>query len=87
MIDHLSKHPPIALHVLGSQEAIDYLRQDSSNFARRVQCSGKVGIHVSGEERILPSKPSILFGYFPLAFLSLPAVSVAESLRVAISVW
>ena len=62
MIDHLSKHPPIALHVLGSQEAIDYLRQDSSNFARRVQCLGKIRVQISGEERILPSEPSILFG-------------------------
>jgi hypothetical protein len=78
MIGHLSKHPPIALHVLGSREAIDYLRQDSSNFARRVQCSGKVGVHVSGEERILSSKPSILFSYFPLEFLSLPAITAAK---------
>jgi hypothetical protein len=62
MIGCLSKHPLIALHVWGSWEAIGYLRQDSSNFARCVQCSSKVGVQVSGKERILPSEPSILFG-------------------------
>jgi hypothetical protein len=61
MIGCLSKQPPIALRVRGSREAIGYLRQYSSNFARRVQCLGKVGVQVSGEERILPSEPSILF--------------------------
>jgi hypothetical protein len=62
MIGRLSKHPPIALRVWGSREAIGYLRQDSSNFARRVQCSGKIRVQISGEERILPLEPSILFG-------------------------
>jgi hypothetical protein len=61
MTGRLSKHSPIALRVWGSWEAIGYLCQDPSNFARRVQCSGEVGVQVSGEEQILPSEPSILF--------------------------
>jgi hypothetical protein len=61
MIGHLSKHPPIALRVWGLRKSIGYLCQDSSNFARRVQCSGEVGVQVSSVERILPSEPSILF--------------------------
>jgi hypothetical protein len=61
MIGRLSKHPLIALHVGGPREAIDYLRQYSSNFARCVQCLGEVGVQLSGEERILPLEPSILF--------------------------
>jgi hypothetical protein len=60
MIGCLSKYPSIALRVWGSREAIGYLHQDPSNFARRVQCSGEVRVQVSGEERILLSKPSIL---------------------------
>jgi hypothetical protein len=61
MIGRLSKQPPITLCVWGLQEAVDFLRQYSSNFTRRVQCSGKVGIQVLGEKRILPSESSILF--------------------------
>jgi hypothetical protein len=61
MIGFLSKQPPITLHVWGSREAIDYLRQYSSNFTRRAQCSGEVGVQVSGEKQILPSESSILF--------------------------
>jgi hypothetical protein len=61
MIGRLSKDPPIALRVWGSREAIDYLCQDPSNFARRVQRSSKVRVQVLGEERILPSESSILF--------------------------
>jgi hypothetical protein len=62
MIGCLSKHPSKALCVWGSRETIGYLRQDSSNFAWRVQCSSEVGVQVSSEEQILPSEPSILFG-------------------------
>jgi hypothetical protein len=61
MIRRLSKQPPITLRVRGPREAIGYLRQYSSNFTRRVQCSGEVGVQVLGEKRILPSESSILF--------------------------
>jgi hypothetical protein len=60
MIGRQSKDPLIALHVWGSREAISYLRQDPSNFARRVQRSGEVGVHDLGKERILPSECTIL---------------------------
>jgi hypothetical protein len=60
MIGRLSKHLSIALCVWGSREAISYQFQDPSIFTRRVQCSREVGVQVSGEERILPSEPSIL---------------------------
>jgi hypothetical protein len=58
MIGRLSEHSSC---VWGSQEAVGYLRQDPSNFARCVQCSDEVGVQVSGEERILPSEPSVFF--------------------------
>jgi hypothetical protein len=61
MIGCLSKHLLIALRVWGPQEAIGYMFQYSSNFARRVQCSSEVGVQVLGEERILPLEPSFLF--------------------------
>jgi hypothetical protein len=61
MIGRLSKYLLIALRIWGSLEAIGYLRQDPSNFARHVQCSSEVGVQVSGKERILPSEPNILF--------------------------
>ena len=61
MIGRLSKQPSITLRIWGPQEAIGYLRQYCSNFTRRVQCPGEVGVQVSCEKRILPSEPSILF--------------------------
>jgi hypothetical protein len=61
MIGRMSKQPPITLRIWGPWEAVGYLRQYSSNFTQLVQCSGKVGVQVSGKERILPSESSILF--------------------------
>jgi hypothetical protein len=61
MIGPLSKQSLITLHIWSPWEAIGNLRQYTSNFTRRVQCSGEVGVQVSGEKRILPSESSILF--------------------------
>jgi hypothetical protein len=44
MLRCLSKRPLITHHVWGSRKAIGYLRQHSSNFTRRVQCSVEVGV-------------------------------------------
>jgi hypothetical protein len=40
----LSKQPPVAFHVWGSQETVSYLCQYPSDFTRRVQCSSKIGV-------------------------------------------
>jgi hypothetical protein len=61
MIGRLSKHPQVALRIWGSRKAVDYLRQHSSNFTRRVQCSSEIGVQVSSEERVLSQEPSVLF--------------------------
>jgi hypothetical protein len=61
MIGRLSKKPPITLRVWGPRKAIGYLRQYSSDFTQCVKCSGKVGVQVSSEKRILSPESSILF--------------------------
>jgi hypothetical protein len=61
MVDRLSKQLPITLRVWGPWKVGSYLCQYSSDFTRRVQCSGDVGVQVSSKKRILPSESSILF--------------------------
>jgi hypothetical protein len=75
MISCLSKQPSVTFRVWGSQEVVDYLCQYSSNFTRRVQCSSKIGVQVSGEERVLSPKPSVLLGWLSLPILSLSAIA------------
>jgi hypothetical protein len=48
-----SKQPSIAFNVWSSREAISYLGQHSSDFARRVHCAGEVRVQVSSKEGIL----------------------------------
>jgi hypothetical protein len=53
VISCLSKQPSVAFRFWGSRETISYLCQYSSDFTRRVQCSRKIGVQVSSEERVL----------------------------------
>jgi hypothetical protein len=53
MISFPSKQQPIAFIIQSSWEAISYLSQHSSNFARRVHCASEVRVQVSSEERVL----------------------------------
>jgi hypothetical protein len=39
-----SKQPPVAFRVWGSREAVSYLGQQSSDFTRRVHCTGEVRV-------------------------------------------
>jgi hypothetical protein len=43
----------IAFGIRSPWEAINYLSQHSSNFARRVHCTSKVRVQVLSEERVL----------------------------------
>jgi hypothetical protein len=55
-----SKQPPIALGVWSPGEAIGYLSQQSSNFARCGHSSGEVEVQISSEERILSTLSRLL---------------------------
>jgi hypothetical protein len=73
-----SKQPLIASCVWSLQEAISYLGQHPSNFARCVHCTSEVGVRVSSEEMVLSVQPSALLGLLPLSVLSLPAIMAAR---------
>jgi hypothetical protein len=62
MIGCLSKQPPVAFRVWSSRETVSYLCQYLSDFTRRVQCSSKIRVQVSSEERVFSLKPDVLFG-------------------------
>ena len=62
MVGYPSKQLPIALGFWSPGDAIGYLSQHSTDLARRVHSSGKVGVQVAPEERILASLPCILLG-------------------------
>jgi hypothetical protein len=53
MINCPSEHPPIAFSIRSPREAISYLSQHSSDFARRVHCTSKVRVQVLSKERVL----------------------------------
>jgi hypothetical protein len=53
MISCPSKEPPIAFSIRSPWEAISYLSQHPSDFARRVHCASKVRVQVSSKERVL----------------------------------
>jgi hypothetical protein len=53
MISCPSKQLPIAFNIWSPWEAISYLSQHSSDFARRVHRTSKVRVQVSSKERIL----------------------------------
>jgi hypothetical protein len=61
MIGHLCMQPMVALRIWSSRKAVGYLHQHSSNFTRRVQRLGEVGVQVSSEKRVLSPESSILF--------------------------
>jgi hypothetical protein len=48
-----SEQPPITFNIQSPLEAISYLSQDSSDFARRVHCTSKIRVQVSSKERVL----------------------------------
>jgi hypothetical protein len=60
----LSEQPPIPLGVGSPREAISYPSQHPSNFTRRVQGLGEVGVQVAPEEWIFPTLPCLLLGLF-----------------------
>jgi hypothetical protein len=57
-----SKQSPIALVVRSLGEAIIYLSQHSTDFARCVHGSGEVGVQISSEQRILSTLSRLLLG-------------------------
>jgi hypothetical protein len=61
MIGRLCKKLSVSLLVWGSRKVVDYLRQHSSNFTRRVQRSSEIGVQVSSKKRVLSPEPNILF--------------------------
>ena len=71
MVGCLGEQSPIALGVGSPRESISYPSQYSSDFARRVHGSGKVGVRVVPKEWILPTLPCVLLGLF----LSSPAIT------------
>jgi hypothetical protein len=75
VVSCLSKQPPITFSVRSSWEAISYLGQHSSDFARRVHCAGEVRVQVSSKEGILLVHPCALLGLFSLSVLSLSAIT------------
>ena len=48
-----SKQPSVAFSIRSPWEAISYLGQYSSDFARRVHCASKIRVQVSSKEGIL----------------------------------
>jgi hypothetical protein len=70
-----SKQPQIAFNVRSSWEAVSYLGQHSSDFARGVHCTGKIRVQISSEEGILSAQPCALLGLFSLSVLSLSAIT------------
>jgi hypothetical protein len=73
MVSCPSEQPPIALGVWSLGEAIGYPSQHSTDLARCVHGSGKVGVQVSSEERILSTLSRLLLGLL----LSLPMITLA----------
>jgi hypothetical protein len=73
MISCPSEQPPIALGVWSPGEAIDYSSQHSTDLARCVHGSGKVGVQVSSKERVLSTLSCLLLGLL----LSLPTITSA----------
>ena len=71
MVGRPSEQPPIALGVRGPGEAIGYPSQYSTDLTRCVHGSGKVGVQVSSEKRIL----SALSRFLLSLLLSLPTVT------------
>jgi hypothetical protein len=71
------KQSSVAFCVWSSREAINYLGQHSSDFTRRVHCTGKVRVQVSSEERILSAQPCALLSLLLFSVLSLSAITSA----------
>jgi hypothetical protein len=64
MIRCPSEQPLIALGVRSPGEAIDYPSQYSTDLTRCVHGSGKVGVQVPSEKRVLSALSRLLFGLF-----------------------
>jgi hypothetical protein len=71
MISCSSEQPPIALGVWSPGEAIGYPSQYSTDLARCVHGSGKVGVQVPSEKRVLSALSCILNDLL----LSLPTIT------------
>jgi hypothetical protein len=71
MISCPSEQPSIALSVWSPEEAIGYPSQHSTDLARCVHGSGKVGVQVLSEKRVLSALSHFLFGLL----LSLPTIT------------
>jgi hypothetical protein len=71
MVGCLSEQSPVALSIGGPREIVGYPSQYSTDFTRRVQGSGEVGVQVAPEEWIFPALPCFLFSLF----LSSPAIT------------
>jgi hypothetical protein len=78
VVSYLSKQPSIAFSIRSSREAIIYLGQHSSDFARRVHYTSEVRVQVSSKERILSAYPCALLGLFSISVLSLSAIMAAR---------
>jgi hypothetical protein len=79
-----SKQPSIAFSIRNPREAISYLGQHSSDFARRVHYTSKVRVQVSSKERILSAYPCALLGLFSISVLSLSAITAVRILPFSI---
>jgi hypothetical protein len=75
MISYPSEQPPIALGVWSLGEAIGYPGQYSIYLARCVHGSGKVGVQVSSEERVLSVLSRLLLGLL-LSLLTITSAGV-----------
>ncbi len=75
MISYPSEQPPIALSVWSLGEAIGYSSQHSTDLARCVHGSGKVGVQVSSEERVLSVLSRLLLGLL-LSLLTITSAGV-----------
>jgi hypothetical protein len=84
LISCLSKQPSVAFYVRSSQEAISYLGQHPSYFARCIHCVSEVGVQVPSKERVLPVQPCTLLGLLPLSVLSLSTVTAARILSFSV---
>jgi hypothetical protein len=73
-----SKQLTVVFCIRSLWEAISYLGQHPSNFARRVHCASKVGVQVSSEERVLSAQSCALLGLLPFSILSLSAITAAR---------
>ena len=80
MVGCLSEQAPVSLGIGGPRKSVGYPGQNASDFARRIQSSGEVGVQVAPEEWILPALPCILLGLFlsPAAITSSGVPSFSE---------